>query len=443
MGYSLNCRLTTIDIKTKSGEVHECLCYATDAVKSRCNGYKLRREWGNLNGFSHTCDYIYDRRGFLIKASSDDNAHSVNCAYDNSSSIIFMARRGIKDMRSGGAASVPTFRLGERREYTSGGHVISNNRLVMSRFGGGYFDGTGNPHYYVTDWQGNNIGVVDRNGLLEQRTRSGGLNEYRFPARDYVPGFPRFTTVDPMCEGTPWLSPYAYCAGNPVMYIDPSGAEVRGASRADAKKIAEDLKDIFRDETFNEFRTLITNNGSKIAKISEADISAAFEGVELTEDQQALVDMAVNTINSKDKHVVEYIKSEGSISFEATDAFRSGFEELIHMPIEPTINKYNGIPVFLVKNRGGEGLTTSTSSGTYTLVFKDNKIHRNGRSVTLGHELFGHARALSLNIVDQHQSAIQTENLILRIMGIDYIRDGSDHGNRSVLQNPTALPNYR
>ena len=167
MGYSLNCRLTTIDIKTKSGEVHECLCYATDAVKSRCNGYKLRREWGNLNGFSHTCDYIYDRRGFLIKASSDDNAHSVNCAYDNSSSIVFMARRGIKDMRSGGTASVPTFRLGERREYTSGGHVISNGRLVMSRFGRGCFDGFGNPHYYVTDWQGNNIGVVDRNGLLE------------------------------------------------------------------------------------------------------------------------------------------------------------------------------------------------------------------------------------------------------------------------------------
>ena len=99
-------------------------------------------------------------------------------------------------------------------------------------------DLSGNPYYYVTDWQGNNIGVVDRNGLLEQRTdyypygepwvepeatasvsaggnrflfgdkertRSGGLNEYRFPARDYVPGFPRFTTIDPMCEGTPWL----------------------------------------------------------------------------------------------------------------------------------------------------------------------------------------------------------------------------------------------
>ena len=59
--------------------------------------------------------------------------------------------------------------------------------------------------------------MVDRNEVLEQRTRTGGLN-------DYVPSFPRFSTVDPMCGGTPWLSPYACCAGNPVMYTDPSGA---------------------------------------------------------------------------------------------------------------------------------------------------------------------------------------------------------------------------
>lgn len=45
---------------------------------------------------------------------------------------------------------------------------ITNNMLVMSRFGGGYFDSSGAPHYYVTDWQGSNIGVVNRDGRLEQ-----------------------------------------------------------------------------------------------------------------------------------------------------------------------------------------------------------------------------------------------------------------------------------
>ena len=67
--------------------------------------------------------------------------------------------------------------------------------------------------------RGNNIGVVDRNEVLEQRTRTGGLN-------DYVPSFPRFSTVDPMCGGTPWLSPYACCAGNPIMNIDPKGEDI-------------------------------------------------------------------------------------------------------------------------------------------------------------------------------------------------------------------------
>ena len=141
----------------------------------------------------------------------DNGGHPSLVTFGNLSTVSYR-RDGLGNLletvyseRSGGTSLVPTFRLGERREYTSGGHVISNGRLVMSRFGGGYFDGSGNPHYYVTDWQGNNIGVVDRNGLLEQRTRSGGLNEYRFPARDYVPGFPRFTTIDPMCEGIPWL----------------------------------------------------------------------------------------------------------------------------------------------------------------------------------------------------------------------------------------------
>ena len=167
--------------------------------------------------------------------------------------------------RVGGTDAAPTFRLGESREYTAGGHVITGNSVLMSRFGCGYFDASGRPHYYLTDWQGNNIGVVDRDGKIEQRTdyypygepwlepeattpggttasptanrnrflygdkeriRTGGLNEYCFPARDYVPGFPRFTTIDPMCEGTPWLSPYAYCAGNPVMYTDPTGEDI-------------------------------------------------------------------------------------------------------------------------------------------------------------------------------------------------------------------------
>lgn len=33
----------------------------------------------------------------------------------------------------------------------------------------------------------------------------------------------RFTSRDPLCEKRPWMSPYAYCSGNPVNRIDPDG----------------------------------------------------------------------------------------------------------------------------------------------------------------------------------------------------------------------------
>lgn len=68
-----------------------------------------------------------------------------------------------------------------------------------------------------------------------------------------------------------------------------------------------------------------------------------------------------------------------------------------------------------------------------------------GRSVTLGHELFGHGRTLSLGRtgIQQHVDAVQTENLILRIMGISYINDGTNHGNGSVIKNASDIPLFR
>ena len=58
----------------------------------------------------------------------------------------------------------------KNRRYTGNRHVVSKNVLVMSRFPGGFFDSTGSPYYYLTDFQGNNIGVYDKTGKLVQRT---------------------------------------------------------------------------------------------------------------------------------------------------------------------------------------------------------------------------------------------------------------------------------
>ncbi len=48
-----------------------------------------------------------------------------------------------------------------------------------------------------------------------------GLNQYDFAARQKDDW--RFTTVDPLAEKFYNISPYAYCANNPMKYVDPTG----------------------------------------------------------------------------------------------------------------------------------------------------------------------------------------------------------------------------
>jgi len=53
-----------------------------------------------------------------------------------------------------------------------------------------------------------------------------GLNEYDYGARRRETGIPVWTTMDPLCEKYYEVSPYAYCAGNPIYYVDPDGMKV-------------------------------------------------------------------------------------------------------------------------------------------------------------------------------------------------------------------------
>ena len=53
-----------------------------------------------------------------------------------------------------------------------------------------------------------------------------GLNTYDYGARQYNPVTARWDRMDPLCEKYYSISPYAYCEGNPVRYIDSDGRKV-------------------------------------------------------------------------------------------------------------------------------------------------------------------------------------------------------------------------
>ncbi len=60
-------------------------------------------------------------------------------------------------------------------------------------------------------------------GGKESLTRVG-LDLYDFGARMYSPSNMRWMTMDPLAEKYYHISPYAYCAGNPVNIVDPTGS---------------------------------------------------------------------------------------------------------------------------------------------------------------------------------------------------------------------------
>ena len=140
-------------------------------------------------------------------------------------------------------------------------YVFKNGKPEMFRFPGGYysFDEEGKMdgcHLYVQDYQGNNRMVVNAYtneveqinhyypyGALmgdistqpekqdfkysgKELDRTYGLDLHDFEARQQDPLVGRFTSIDPMAEKYYWLSPYAYCAGDPINLVDPTGMDI-------------------------------------------------------------------------------------------------------------------------------------------------------------------------------------------------------------------------
>jgi RHS repeat-associated protein len=77
----------------------------------------------------------------------------------------------------------------------------------------------------------------------KERDEETGL--YYYGMRYYAAWICRFISVDPLQHKYPNLSPYAYCANNPIRYIDPDGRDIWEVN--DQGKIINHIKDKTQD----------------------------------------------------------------------------------------------------------------------------------------------------------------------------------------------------
>ncbi len=160
-----------------------------------------------------------------------------------------------------------------RTRQLIGNFELLNGTLDRIQVGSGYLTKTGVYNVYIPDYQGNVVGVYDTSqrklvqttdyypygqpivtstGAEVNRHKFGGkeyatelgLGEADFVARNYVTLWGGFVQPDPKALSYPQFSPWSYCGGDPINYIDIKGEKpTRVESACMAAHVYGDMHD--------------------------------------------------------------------------------------------------------------------------------------------------------------------------------------------------------
>ena len=229
------------------------------------------------DGANADCEYHYDSNGAL---TYDSNRGITSITYDYGHRPYKISMQTKKrthyncytsdgrKLLSKHEGMIPTGTGYYRRFSTTDlyidGLILRDGKPLMWQFDGGYveLDDNATPtswNYYVTDHLGSTRKVVDSNNNIKEAINyypfgsemkmqdpaqmagdtwqpyrftskeldnQNGLNWYDFGARWFdVAGVPMWTSVDPLAEDNPNVTPYLYCAGDPINKFDPDGMD--------------------------------------------------------------------------------------------------------------------------------------------------------------------------------------------------------------------------
>ena len=213
-------------------------CYSASSEHSlRRSGLRQDGTFGLIDDLALSYDgnqlsSVEEKTAPVLSANSYDlKRGSDNFAYDANGALTMDGTRGITNITYdyGGYPARVQFDNGNvtKYVYTSTGQKL---RAVYYTAMPNVRVGMGMDYYPF----GLPIGDLCRNGGLQRFKYNGkefdemhGLNTYDYGARQYNPVLARWDRMDPLCERYYNVSPYAYCANNPVKFIDSDGKKIK------------------------------------------------------------------------------------------------------------------------------------------------------------------------------------------------------------------------
>jgi len=197
----------------------------------------------------------YNDFGLPTRMSTQNRSNYTTCAYSADGQLLERKKfsPGSSPFRANSTGSV----YSADRIFTTSTEYINLNSYI-SYFPGGYFDSSGGVHYIHLDYQGSVVMETDSAGHIEKhrgyypygepwaestnkktlaasvaqpqtyqsKERTAATGDYDFGPRRYISAAPFWRTPDPKAHDYPNISPYAFCAANPVRYADPTGMDV-------------------------------------------------------------------------------------------------------------------------------------------------------------------------------------------------------------------------